>query len=188
MQNGSSQAYWLLLLGLTLLCGQATATEREQLERLAREYIGTLDKDLKQQASFYGNRTRFTDPTSALFGEPWDITGGDNIVRFFREAAADFGTLAADYRIDTLLVEPPFVIAHTTATVSSCGVGLGFPTRVVSGDIQLAMVLKFEGNTITERTDYAGYSAAFEFLEAAKTELATAADDPRCAANAREAN
>ena len=80
------------------------------------------------------------------------------------------------------------MVAHTTATVSSCGVGLGFPTRVVTGDIKLAMVLKFADNKIAERTDYATYSQALAFLEAAKPDLAKASDDPRCNAFAGEAH
>ncbi|GAB5413406.1 MAG: hypothetical protein Cons2KO_10090 [Congregibacter sp.] len=158
----------------------AFAFADEDYESLVRKYIATLDRDRSAEVSFYTDQTRFRDPTSDLFGPAWDITGGEAIVSFFEQAAKESGTLTVDYRVTNILVEQSRVVANITSTVTSCGVGLGFPEKVFSGDIELVMVLRFEDQKVLERTDYVGYSAAFAKLEQITKQLADETDDPRC--------
>ena len=169
-----------LLFSSTIYAEADEAAGGEAMRSLTEAYVATLDSDLALQATFYTPTTRFTDPTSALFGPAWDITGGEQIIEFLRTASEDSGTLSVDYNITNMLVEGPFVVANIIATVTACGVGLGFPTKSFTGDIRMVMVLEFDGDKIKQRTDYAGYSAAWEFMDAIKPALGTQEDDPRC--------
>ena len=161
--------------------GAVNQTRSDELRSLTQGHIATLDKDLPLQSSFYTASTRFRDPTSSLFGPAWNVTGGEQIIEFFRAASEDSGTLEVAYNITNLFVEGDYVLANITSTVTACGVGLGLPQKVFTGDIHMVMVLEFEGDKIHQRTDYVGYTAAFEELEVIKRNLASEDDDPRCA-------
>ena len=113
--------YRFVLLGLLLLSSTLNASSNEEeLIKLTREYVATLDTDLNAQRSFYAPEVRFTIPTSALFGEPWDIRGADNIVSFFSKASEESGTLEVEYTITSLIVQPPYVSAHIESKVTGC--------------------------------------------------------------------
>lgn len=176
----------LLFLGVVVLltiAPSSTARTDDGLDisALAEDYVATLDKDLALQATFYSPNTRFRDPTSALFGPAWDITGGEKIIQFFKQASADSGTLVVDYKITHMLVEGPIVVANITSTVTACGVNLGFPEKSFTGDIHMVMVLRFEGSKLSQRTDYVGYSAAFQKMAQLAEKLPDQEDDLRCA-------
>ena len=99
------------------------------------------------------------------------------------KASQDSGTLAVEYNIVNMIVQPPFVISHIESTVTACAVGLELTSKVFSGVIKMAMVLKFEGDKIQERIDYAEYEKAFEYMDKIKSTIAKQADDPRCTKN-----
>jgi hypothetical protein len=169
------------LFGTGICRAEATAARgAAALKSLTEAYVATLDKDLHLQSTFYTPSTHFRDPTSALFGPAWDITGGEQIIQFFKTASEDSGTLEVVYKITNMLVEGSLVVANITATVTSCGVGIGFPSKSFSGDIHMVMVLKFDGEKLKERTDYVGYSAAWDKMEAMKSTLGMHNDDVRC--------
>lgn len=174
----------LLWLTLSMFCqlaaGDDIKAEKQRIETLVRAYLATLDNDYPAQRRFYTPETRFTDPTSGQFGAAWDITGGDKIADFFESEGRKYGALGAEYRVEHLLIEPPFVVAHIKSTVTSCAVALGYPSKAYSGDIRLSMILEVDGDHITRRTDYADYSSAWDYLDAIKASLPARPDDPRC--------
>ena len=176
----------VLILSLTLLVhsgllvADEPATTDLDYELIARKYVATLDKDLEAQAKFYTSETRFRDPTSDLFGEPWDITGGNQIISFLEKASNDSGTLNVDYKVTNVLTERSLVIMNIIANVTSCGVGIGFPNKSFTGDIHMLMILNFDGEKIKERTDYVGYSDAWIILEEIQKNLHKKEDDHRC--------
>ena len=115
---------WVVVDFVVAQSSHGVADNKLETMALAEDYVATLDNDLERQANFYSPKTRFRDPTSALFGPAWDITGGEEIIRFFKQASADSGTLLVSYKITDMLVEGSIVVANITSTVTSCGVGL----------------------------------------------------------------
>lgn len=79
-----------------------------------------------------------------------------------------------------MLVESPFVVVNITSTVTSCAVGLGYPQKSFTGDIHMVMVLHFDGRKLAQRTDYVGYSAAFQEMQRLARQLSEKENDPRC--------
>ena len=79
-----------------------------------------------------------------------------------------------------MLVEGPVVVANVTASVTSCGVGLGFPEKSFTGDIEMVMALQFEGRHILQRTDYVAYSDALNEMDRIKEHLPEVDSDARC--------
>ena len=172
-----------IIVLITCLTDQVFAVSESsaKLETLTRAYIATLDKNPIKQKTFYAKNARFRDPTSGLFGDPWDVVGPDSIVSFLVKASEDSGTLNVDYKITDMVLQPPFVSSMIEATVTSCGVGVGFPEKTFTGTIKMTMVLKFESDKIIERTDYAEYEAAMATIESRRPALIQQPADPRCA-------
>ena len=123
---------------------------------------------------------------SGEFGEPWHYEGADAIVGFFRGVNDEFGTLRIENDVQRALVTPPCFVAFIRATVTSCGVSLGHPTKSWTGSIDMVMALHIVDGKVRRRTDWADYPGSQLALAEIERGIGDQPDDPRCAAYAPE--
>lgn len=161
----------LALVGLSASADDATA--RAYLDAWA-----LLDYD--KAASYLTERSRFEDPTSVAFGEPWRHEGAEAIVAFFRDSNERYGTLSIVNHYETLATSGPWVVLRYAAEVTSCAVLAGQPTKAMTGTIHVVTALRIEDGKVLEHVDYADYDRVARELPAIREALTRTPDDPRC--------
>ncbi|MEM1179730.1 MAG: nuclear transport factor 2 family protein [Acidobacteriota bacterium] len=157
---------------------EAPANPDEQ-KRLALEYLGALaDADWEKQRSFYTDESVFEDPTADLFGEPWRLSGADEITDFWRTNYEGSGTLGVVNTFDRIFVNGSRVVLVYDARVRFDGLQVGFPGERLEGTIQGVTVLRIEGGKVLHHLDHVDYAGAERDLEAMRAKLEARSTSP----------
>ncbi len=171
-------------LAVAVLCvavGTPTSATAEDLETVGRAYMDAwANLDYEKAASFLTPSSRFEDPTSVAFGEPWRHTGPEEIVGFFRGSNEQYKTLSITNRYEKLASSGPWLVLRYSAEVESCAVVAGFPDRVMVGTIYVVTALRIEEGKVLEHLDYADYDRVARDLEPMRARLASQPPDTRC--------
>ncbi|MEM9598333.1 MAG: nuclear transport factor 2 family protein [Acidobacteriota bacterium] len=168
----------LLALPQATTAQEAVADPGEQ-KRLALEYLGALaDADWEKQKTFYTDESVFEDPTADLFGEPWRLSGADEITDFWRTNYESSGTLGVVNTFDRIFVNGSRVILVYEARVRFDGVQVGFPGEQLEGTIQGVTVLRIEGGKVLHHLDHVDYAGAQRDLEAMRADLEARSTSP----------